>query len=76
MFCIRSAAPRDQSQSRYHMRQSSGILMSEDEKIFQHLDEFCRRIEQMIDMTVTLNQFSQYENQRREIVIDYIVISG
>ncbi len=34
--------------------------MSEDEKIFQHLDEFCRRIEQVIDMTVTLNQFSQY----------------
>ncbi len=42
------------------MRQSSGILMSEDEKIFQHLDEFCRRIEQVIDMTVTLNQLSQY----------------
>ena len=56
---IRSAQPRDQSQSRHHMRQSSGILMSEDEKIFQHLDEFCRRVEQVIDMTVTLNQFSQ-----------------
>jgi hypothetical protein len=42
------------------MRQSSGILMAEDEKIFQHLDEFCRRIEQVIDMTVTLNQLSQY----------------
>ena len=55
----RSLQPRDESQSRHHMRQSSGILMSEDEKIFQHFDEFCRRVEQMIDMTVTLNQFSQ-----------------
>jgi hypothetical protein len=43
------------------MRQSTGILMSEDEKIFQYLDEFCCRVEQMIDMTVTLNQFSQYK---------------
>jgi hypothetical protein len=37
--------------------------MSEDENIFQNLEEFCHRIEQMLDMTVTLNQFSQYKNQ-------------
>ena len=59
-FCNRSAHPRDQSQSRYNIRHSSGILMAEDEKIFQNLDEFCRRIEQVLDMTITLNQFSQY----------------
>ncbi|CAF3476774.1 unnamed protein product [Rotaria socialis] len=48
-----------ESHSRYHIRHSSGILMSQDEKIFQHFDEFCRRIEQMLDMTVILNQLSQ-----------------
>jgi hypothetical protein len=37
--------------------------MSEDEKIFQHLDDFCRRVEQVLDMTVTLNQFSQYDEK-------------
>ena len=37
--------------------------MSDDEKIFQYLDEFCRRVEQVIDMTVTLNQLSQYKNR-------------
>ncbi|CAF3706798.1 unnamed protein product, partial [Rotaria sordida] len=54
-----SAQPQDQSHSRYHYTRSSGILMSQDEKIFQHFDEFCRRVEQMLDMTVTLNQLSQ-----------------
>ncbi|CAF4952866.1 unnamed protein product, partial [Rotaria sp. Silwood1] len=39
--------------------QASGILMSQDEKIFQHFNEFCRRFEQMLDMTIILNQFSQ-----------------
>ncbi|CAF4024001.1 unnamed protein product, partial [Rotaria sp. Silwood1] len=33
--------------------------MSQDEKIFQHFNEFCRRFEQMLDMTIILNQFSQ-----------------
>ena len=56
---FRSAPARDQSQSRYTVRQASGILMSEDEKIFQYLDDFSRRVEQVLDMTVTLNQFSQ-----------------
>ncbi len=36
--------------------------MSDDEKIFQYLDDFCRRVEQVLDMTVTLNQFSQYDD--------------
>lgn len=56
---IRSAPLRDQSQSRYNVRQASGILMSDDERIFQHFDDFSRRVEQVIDMTVTLNQFTQ-----------------
>ncbi|CAF1326895.1 unnamed protein product [Adineta steineri] len=50
---------RDQSQSRHQIRRSSGILMAEDEKIFENLEDFSRRIEQMLDMTITLNQFSQ-----------------
>lgn len=58
---FRSAPLRDQSQSRYNVRQASGILMSDDDKIFQHLDDFSRRVEQVLDMTVTLNQFSRYE---------------
>lgn len=33
--------------------------MSEDEKIFQHFDDFSQRVEQMLDMTVTLNQLQQ-----------------
>ncbi|UJR24993.1 hypothetical protein I4U23_006354 [Adineta vaga] len=54
-----SSHTRDLSQSRHQIRRSSGILMSEDEKIFQNLEDFCHQIEQMLDMTITLNQFSQ-----------------
>ncbi|CAF1032650.1 unnamed protein product [Adineta ricciae] len=54
-----SSQNRDLSQLRQQIRRASGVLMSADEKIFQNLEDFCRRIEQMIDMTITLNQFSQ-----------------
>ena len=37
--------------------------MSQDEKIFQYLEEFSHRIEQILDMTVTLNQFLKYKKK-------------